>query len=56
MTEAIGRALQIAGMLILPVALWIGLVHDQVRLEVALLALGGALFLIGRAMRGSEES
>ncbi|HVR43402.1 MAG TPA: hypothetical protein VMS56_08140 [Thermoanaerobaculia bacterium] len=56
MTPLIGRVLQVAAMIILPVALWIGLVHDQVRAEVALLALGGFLFLAGWLLARERES
>jgi uncharacterized membrane protein YgdD (TMEM256/DUF423 family) len=47
MTILIGRLLQVAGMIILPVALYYGLVLDRLRIEVALLAIGGFLFLLG---------
>ena len=47
MTSLIGRMLQLAGMIILPIGLYIGLVRDNVRLEVQLLWIGGALFLVG---------
>jgi hypothetical protein len=47
MTILIGRMLQLAGMIILPIGLYIGLVQDNVRLEVKLLWIGGALFLLG---------
>ncbi|HEX7706799.1 MAG TPA: hypothetical protein VF701_10120 [Thermoanaerobaculia bacterium] len=47
MTILIGRLLQVAGMIILPVALYYGLVLDQLRTEVALLAVGGFLFILG---------
>ena len=47
MTPLIGRILQIAGMIILPIGLFIGMFRGDVRLEVKLLAIGGALFVIG---------
>ena len=50
MTALVGRLLQIFGMIILPVALLYGLAYDQVRTEVKLLAVGGALFVIGWLM------
>jgi hypothetical protein len=43
----IGRLLQLAGLIILPVALFQGLVRDQIRLEVMMLGIGGFLFLLG---------
>lgn len=42
-----GRALQMIGMAILPVALYIGTVRGEVRTEVKLLFIGGAVFVIG---------
>jgi hypothetical protein len=47
MTILIGRLLQVTGMIVLPVALYYGLVLDRLRTEVALLAVGGFLFLLG---------
>lgn len=46
----IGRLLQLAGMIILPIGLMYGLVLDKVHTEVQLLALGGFLFLLGRIL------
>ncbi len=43
----IGRFLQLLAMIILPVALMLGMVQGKIRLEVQLLAIGGALFVIG---------
>lgn len=42
-----GKVLQMAGLVLLPIALWIGLVEGRVRTEVALLAVGSVLFLAG---------
>lgn len=47
MMQIFAKALQLIGMSILPVALYIGLVKDEVRLEVMLLFIGGALFFLG---------
>lgn len=47
MLYRLGRALQLIGMSMLPVALYVGLVQDQVRREVTLLGIGGALFALG---------
>ncbi len=41
------KALQLIGMSILPIALYVGLVKDDFRQEVMLLAIGGALFFLG---------
>ena len=43
----LSRGLQLIGMSILPVALYVGLVKDDVRREVMLLAIGGAFFFLG---------
>lgn len=47
MTPLIGRALQLLGMIILPIGLYIGTVRDDVRQEVKLLAIGGFVFVLG---------
>jgi len=47
MSVLVGRVLQLAGMIVLPVGLLIGLLADRLQLEVRLLFIGGALFLIG---------
>ena len=43
------------GMVILPIGLYLGLVHDQIRTEVKLLALGGAFFVAGWLIAKREE-
>ncbi|HXI11358.1 MAG TPA: hypothetical protein VNM92_01765 [Thermoanaerobaculia bacterium] len=55
MMASIGRLFQLAGMIILPIGLYIGLVQDNVRLEVRLLAIGGFLFLLGWIMSREVE-
>lgn len=47
MIVLLGRALQLVGMAILPIALYVGLVRDQIALEVRLLAIGGVIYLVG---------
>ena len=47
MTATIGRLMQIVGMIILPIGLSYGLLKDNIRAEVQLLALGGFLFVLG---------
>ena len=47
MSAAIGRLLQITGMIILPIGLLYGLVRGEIRTEVQLLALGGFLYVLG---------
>ena len=41
------RALQLIGMAMLPVALYVGLFKDDVRREVMLLFIGAAIFFLG---------
>jgi hypothetical protein len=43
----LGRLLQLAGMILLPIGLLYGLAKDQIQTEVQLLALGGFLFILG---------
>jgi len=47
MSALLGRFLQLIGMIILPIGLLTGLLKDNVNLEVRLLFIGGAIFLIG---------
>ncbi len=47
MAALIGRLLQIVGMIVLPLGLSYGLLKDDIRTEVQLLALGGFLFVLG---------
>jgi hypothetical protein len=47
MSALLGRFLQLIGMIILPIGLLTGLLKDNVNLEVRLLFIGGAFFLIG---------
>ncbi|HYO77021.1 MAG TPA: hypothetical protein VE010_11205 [Thermoanaerobaculia bacterium] len=47
MSVLIGRLLQLAGMIILPIGLSYGLIHGEIRTEVKLLGLGGFLFVLG---------
>jgi hypothetical protein len=47
MSATIGRLLQIAGMIILPIGFSYGMFHDDVQMEVRLLFVGGAMFVVG---------
>ncbi len=47
MTALLGRFLQMMGMVLLPAGLMIGLFRNNIALEVRLLFIGGALFVIG---------
>jgi len=50
MSALLGRLLQRIGMIILPIGLLTGLLKDNVSMEVRLLFIGGAIFLIGWLM------
>jgi hypothetical protein len=50
MSVFFGRFFQLVGMVILPIGLFIGLFRDDVALEVRLLFVGGAFFLVGWLM------
>ena len=47
MRALIGRWMQVIGMIVLPIGLMYGLVRNEIRTEVQLLALGGFLFVLG---------
>ena len=48
MSATIGRFLQASALILLPIALSYGLIMDDVRTEVKLLAVGGFIFILGR--------
>jgi hypothetical protein len=50
MSPLFGRIFQIVGMVLLPIGLSIGLFKDNVQLEVRLLFIGGAFFVVGWLM------
>ncbi|HEV7923683.1 MAG TPA: hypothetical protein VGR02_23085 [Thermoanaerobaculia bacterium] len=50
MTFLFGRFFQLVGMIVLPVGLLMGLVRNQIQLEVRLLFIGGAFFVVGWLM------
>ena len=50
MTALFGRFFQIVGMVLLPIGLSIGLFQNNVNLEVRLLWIGGAFFVVGWLM------
>ncbi len=50
MSVLFGRFFQIVGMVLLPIGLSIGLFNDNVQLEVRLLFIGGAFFVVGWLM------
>lgn len=55
MIVLIGRALQLIGMVLLPAGLMIGLFRNNIALEVRLLFLGGAAFVIGWLLARKRE-
>lgn len=50
MSGLLGRFFQIVGMVLLPIGLSIGLFQNKVQLEVRLLFIGGAFFVVGWLM------
>jgi hypothetical protein len=46
----LGRFFQLVGMVVLPIGLCVGLFGDDVKMEVRLLAIGGAFFVVGWLM------
>jgi hypothetical protein len=50
MSALLGRLFQLIGMIILPIGLLTGLLKDNVTMEVRLLFIGGAIFLVGWLM------
>lgn len=46
--RAFGWLLQVLGLILAGAALGVGLIYGQVRLELALLAVGGVAFVTGR--------
>lgn len=55
MAVLLGRLFQLIGMLILPIALLIGMVRGHIALEVRLLFIGAALFILGWLMARKAE-
>ncbi len=48
MLRNLAWTLQVVALVIVGTALLVGLVYDEIRTEVGMLAVGGALFLFGR--------
>lgn len=46
----LGRFFQLVGMIILPIGLLMGLMRNEIQLEVRLLFIGGAFFVVGWLM------
>jgi len=47
MSATLGRLFQLIGLIVLPIGLSYGLIKDNIRVEVQLLAIGGFLFVLG---------
>jgi hypothetical protein len=52
----IGRLLQLVGLIVLPIGLSYGLLRDDIRTEVRLLAVGGFLFVLGWILSRDRKS
>ncbi len=53
MRASFGWILQFVGMVVVGSALLVGLFHDALRTEVAMLAIGSGFFLVGRRLEKS---
>lgn len=56
MSALFGRFFQLIGLIVLPIGLMIGLFKNDVRLEVRLLFIGGALFLAGWLLARQKQA
>ncbi len=48
--RTLGWLLQVLGLVVVGAALGVGLIYEQVRLELVMLAVGGVSFLTGRIL------
>jgi len=53
--SGIGWVFQVLALVIVGSSFVLGLVYDQIRLELAVAAAGGALFLLGRWLQARES-
>ena len=53
--HALARALQLFGLVVTGVGLWEGVLGGNVRLELALLGVGAAVFFTGRWLQGASR-
>jgi hypothetical protein len=53
--SGIGWVLQVLALVIVGSAFVLGMMYDQIRLELAVAAGGGLLFLLGRWLQGRES-
>jgi len=49
--RSLGWSLQCLALAVVGAALLVGLVYDALRVEVAMLGVGGGLFLLGKGLR-----
>jgi hypothetical protein len=52
MRQSLGWTLQFLALAVVGSSLLVGVVYDAVRTEVAMLGVGGAMFLVGRWLEG----
>lgn len=55
MLSGLGWFLQVIALVVVGCALVFGMIHNQVRIELAVAGAGGALFLLGRWLHGRGE-
>jgi hypothetical protein len=48
MLAGLGWMLQVLALVVVALALLVGFAYDQIRTEVAMMAVGGGMFLLGR--------
>jgi len=56
MLANLGWTLQVVALILVAMALPVGFIYNEIRTEVAMLAVGGALFLFGRWLRERSGS
>ncbi len=54
LSKSLGWTLQVAALVLVGSALLVGLIYDELRTELVMLAVGGGLFLLGRKLLGSD--
>jgi len=54
MRASLGWTLQVLALVIVALALVVGLHYDQLRAEVAMLGIGGGMFLVGRWLQSRD--
>jgi hypothetical protein len=56
LTYILAKGLQVSGLLTMPWALWHGIAREDMTSELLLLAMGAAIFLLGRRLESGLES